>query len=37
MKTSGFLPQAMRNIPLRMVKRVLAGYQKRMESGCKTC
>ena len=37
MKTSGFLPQAMRNIPLRMVKRVLVGYQKRMESGCKTC
>ena len=36
MKASGVLPQAIRNIPLRLVKRVLAGYQKRMNSGCKT-
>jgi hypothetical protein len=28
-KTSGFLPETIRNIPLKLVKRVLAGYQKR--------
>jgi hypothetical protein len=37
MKTAGFLPAAIRNLPLKLVKRVLSGYQKRMESGCKTC
>jgi len=36
-KTSGFLPAAIRNLPLKLVKRVLAGYQKRMDSGCNSC
>ncbi len=36
-KTSGVLPVPIRNFPLKLVKHVLAGYQKRMDSGCKTC
>ncbi len=36
MQASGLLPQVIRNIPLRLVKRILAGYQKRLGSGCKT-
>jgi hypothetical protein len=28
-KTSGILPAAIRNIPLKLVKRVLAGYQRK--------
>ena len=35
---SGYLPAAIRNIPLKLVKRVLVIYQKRMEkrmgAGC---
>jgi hypothetical protein len=34
-KTAGFLPAALRNLPLKWIKRILAGYQKRMKSGCK--
>jgi hypothetical protein len=37
MNTSGFLPAAIRNIPLKLVKRILSIYQKRMNTGCKTC
>lgn len=33
-RTAGFLPAAIRNLPLKWVKRVLAGYQKRMGSSC---
>jgi hypothetical protein len=36
-QTAGFLPAVLRNVPLKVVKRVLAGYQKRMDAGCKTC
>jgi hypothetical protein len=36
-QTAGFLPAAIRNLPLRLVKRVLVGYQKRAGSGCGTC
>lgn len=35
-KTSGFLPDAFRNFPLKLVKSVLKGYQNRMGSGCKS-
>jgi len=35
--TSGFLPAAIRNLPLKVISHLLAGYQKRMNSGCKTC
>jgi hypothetical protein len=35
-RTAGFLPAVVRNLPLQLVKRVLAGYQKRMGSGCKS-
>lgn len=34
-KTTGLLPAAIRNLPLKIVKRTLAGYQNRMKSGCK--
>jgi hypothetical protein len=30
-KTTGWLPAVLRNIPLKLVKRILAGYQKRLE------
>jgi hypothetical protein len=33
-KTSGFLPAAVRNFPLKLVKRVLTGYQKSKRSSC---
>jgi hypothetical protein len=36
MNTSGFLPAPIRNLPLKLVKRILAGYQKRMDSSCKS-
>jgi hypothetical protein len=38
-KSSGWLPAAVRNLPLKLVKRILAGYQRRMSTGtgCKTC
>jgi hypothetical protein len=36
-KTSRFLPAVIRNLPLKLVKRILAGYQKRMDSSCKIC
>jgi len=35
--TAGVLPAAVRNFPLALVKRILAGYQRRMESSCKSC
>jgi hypothetical protein len=31
LKATGWLPAGLRNIPLKLVKRILAGYQKRME------
>ncbi len=34
--TSGYLPGAIRSIPLKLVKRLFALYHKRMGSGCKT-
>ncbi len=37
MKTQGFLPQAIRNLPLQLVKRMLAHYQSAASSGCKSC
>jgi hypothetical protein len=36
-RSEGILPAAIRNIPLKAIKRILASYQKRMASGCKTC
>ena len=33
--TQGVLPAVVRNLPLKLVKRVLSGYQQRMNSGCK--
>ena len=33
---SGILPAGIRNLPLKIVKRILANYQTRMSSGCKT-
>jgi hypothetical protein len=37
-KSSGWLPAVVRNLPLKLVKRILAGYQRRMSTGtgCKT-
>jgi hypothetical protein len=36
---SGVLPAWLRNLPLKLVKRILAGYQKKMatSTGCGTC
>lgn len=34
--SSGILPVWLRNLPLKIVKRVLINYQSRMRSGCKT-
>ncbi len=34
LKTEGFLPVAIRNLPLKLVKWVLARQHKRFESGC---
>ncbi len=36
LRTEGVLPGAIRNLPLKLIKRVLAGYQQRMQSGCKS-
>jgi len=38
-KSSGLLPSVVRNLPLKLVKRILAGYQRRVSTGtgCKTC
>jgi hypothetical protein len=38
-KSSGWLPAVVRNLPLKLVKRILTGYQRRMSTGtgCKTC
>lgn len=33
-KTAGFLPVALRNLPLTLIKRLLSAYQKKLESGC---
>jgi hypothetical protein len=33
---AGFLPAAIRNLPLKLIKRILASYQTRMHSGCKS-
>jgi hypothetical protein len=33
-KTTGYLPAAIRNAPLQVVKRILAHYQKGQGSGC---
>ena len=37
-KSTGFLPAAIRNLPLKLIKRVLAGYQKSATGGasCKS-
>jgi hypothetical protein len=38
-KSSGWLPAVVRNLPLKLVKLILAGYQRRMSTGtgCQTC
>ena len=36
-KTEGFLPVAIRNLPLKLVKLVLARHHKSTGSGCKSC
>jgi hypothetical protein len=36
-KTAGILPAVVRNLPLKVVKRILAGYQRRSAEGCKSC
>ncbi|WP_147321276.1 hypothetical protein [Rhodoferax lacus] len=34
-RTTGYLPEAVRNLPLKLVKRMLARQHKRAGSGCK--
>jgi hypothetical protein len=38
-KTSGILPALIRNFPLKVVKKILMGYQRKLSSGtsCGTC
>lgn len=36
-KTEGFLPVAIRNLPLKLVKLTLARHHKSAGSGCKSC
>jgi hypothetical protein len=38
-KTSRFLPSVIRNLPLKIVKKILIGYQRKLSSGssCGTC
>jgi hypothetical protein len=35
--TAGFLPASIRNIPLALVRRILARHHKGKDDGCKTC
>jgi hypothetical protein len=34
--SAGISPAGLQNLPLKTVKRILANYQARMSSGCKT-
>jgi hypothetical protein len=34
--TSAWLPEYVRNAPLKLVKRILQGYQEGMNAGCKS-
>lgn len=34
--TAGWLPAAVRNLPLKLVKRLLQKYHRDMNSGCKS-
>jgi hypothetical protein len=38
-KTSRFLPAVIRNLPLKIVKKILMSYQRKLSSGasCGTC
>jgi hypothetical protein len=35
-RSVGILPAGLRNLPLKIIKRILNNYQTRMNSGCKT-
>ncbi len=35
-KTEGLLPTAIRNLPLKLVKKILASHLKSTGSGCKS-
>lgn len=35
-RSVGILPTELRNLPLKIIKRILTNYQTRMNSGCKT-
>jgi hypothetical protein len=39
LNTSRFLPAVIRNLPLKVVKKILMGYQRKLSSGasCGTC
>jgi len=36
-KTKGLLPAAVRNLPLKLVKLILARHHKSVGSSCKSC
>ncbi len=36
-KAEGLLPAAIRNLPLKLVKMILARHHKSVGSGCKSC
>lgn len=36
-RTATFLPAAIRNLPLKLIKHLLVRYQKPKAGGCKSC
>lgn len=37
MFTQGWLPAVIRNLPLKLIKHIIAGYQRKVGSGCSGC
>jgi hypothetical protein len=37
MSTQGWLPGSVRNLPLKLIKNIIAGYQRKIGSGCNGC
>jgi hypothetical protein len=37
MSTAGWLPTPVRNFPLKVIRRIIAQYQRGLDSGCRKC
>ena len=33
-RTEGWLPPVVRNLPLKIIKHTIAGYQRKIDGGC---